>query len=119
MRAWVLHPARDFRLENRTLPSASPGAVVIRVARAGICGSDLHYYGEGGPGAFVPKAPFVLGHEFAGGGGAGGGCGGFVRGRPRCGGPYHHAGAARMPARPFESLLENADVRVREQLPPP
>jgi len=66
MRAWVLHAARDLRLENRTLPSASPGAVVIRVARAGICGSDLHYYGEGRAGAFVPKAPFVLGHEFAG-----------------------------------------------------
>jgi len=39
---------------------------VIRVARAGVCGSDLHYYGEGRAGAFVMKAPFVLGHEFAG-----------------------------------------------------
>jgi len=66
MKAWVLHGPRDLRMENRPSPSASPGSVVIRVTRAGICGSDMHYYAEGRAGAFVMKMPFVLGHEFAG-----------------------------------------------------
>lgn len=66
MKAWVLHAVRDLRLENRQKPAAAAGSVVLRVARAGVCGSDLHYYAEGRAGAFVLKAPFVLGHEFAG-----------------------------------------------------
>ena len=66
MKAWLLHGARDLRLENRPRPSAAENSVVVRVARAGICGSDLHYYQDGRVGDFVPKAPFVLGHEFAG-----------------------------------------------------
>ncbi len=66
MKAWVLHGSRDLRLENRPQPSVSEGAVVIRVARAGVCGSDIHYYQEGRAGNFVLKKPFVLGHEFAG-----------------------------------------------------
>jgi len=39
--------------------------VRLRVRRAGICGSDLHYFEHGSCGAFVPTRPFVLGHEFA------------------------------------------------------
>jgi L-idonate 5-dehydrogenase len=66
MRAWVLHGARDIRLENRQRPTAAESSVVVRVARAGICGSDIHYFQEGRVGSFVLKTPFVLGHEFAG-----------------------------------------------------
>jgi L-idonate 5-dehydrogenase len=39
--------------------------VLLRVRRAGICGSDLHYFEHGACGAFVPTRPFILGHEFA------------------------------------------------------
>src|SRR5208337_1870033 len=39
MKAWVLHGVRDLRREDRPEPVASAGYVVIRVARAGICGS--------------------------------------------------------------------------------
>jgi L-idonate 5-dehydrogenase len=39
--------------------------VRLRVRRAGICGSDLHYFEHGSCGVFVPTRPFVLGHEFA------------------------------------------------------
>lgn len=66
MKAWVLHGARDLRLENRPRPSVVADSVVVRVARAGICGSDIHYYLDGRVGDLVPRMPFVLGHEFAG-----------------------------------------------------
>jgi L-idonate 5-dehydrogenase len=66
MKAWVLHGSRDLRREDRPRPSAAAGFAVVRVARAGICGSDIHYYQHGRIGDFVLKAPFVLGHEFAG-----------------------------------------------------
>jgi len=66
MKAWVLHGPRDLRLEDRTRPSAAEGYVVIRVSRAGICGTDVHYYQEGRNGTFVVRMPFVIGHEFAG-----------------------------------------------------
>lgn len=66
MKAWVLHGARDMRLEDRPQPPVAAHSVLIRVARAGICGSDIHYYQDGRVGDFVLKTPFVLGHEFAG-----------------------------------------------------
>jgi L-idonate 5-dehydrogenase len=43
-----------------------PDQVIIRVRRAGICGSDLHYFTHGSCGAFVPTRPFILGHELIG-----------------------------------------------------
>lgn len=48
------------------IPVPMEGQVLIRVRRAGICGSDIHYFTHGRVGRFVPKRPFVLGHEFAG-----------------------------------------------------
>jgi L-idonate 5-dehydrogenase len=47
-------------------PEPGPGEVLVRVQRAGICGSDLHYYSHGRCGNFVPTRPFILGHEFSG-----------------------------------------------------
>ena len=66
MRAFLLHGAKDLRLVDLPQPLAGPGEVVIAMRRAGICGSDMHYYSHGQIGSFVPKRPFVLGHEFAG-----------------------------------------------------
>jgi threonine dehydrogenase-like Zn-dependent dehydrogenase len=66
MRAYRFHGERDLRAEDLERPKALPGQVVLRVRRAGICGSDIHYYSHGRIGAFVPKRPFILGHEFAG-----------------------------------------------------
>src|SRR5512143_926691 len=59
----VLYGAKDLRLEQRAVPELRPGQVLIRVRRAGICGSDLHYYANGYCAAFVPTRPFILGHE--------------------------------------------------------
>jgi L-idonate 5-dehydrogenase len=40
--------------------------VLLRVNRAGICGSDLHYFEHGYCGSFTPSRPFILGHELVG-----------------------------------------------------
>ncbi|HUX11648.1 MAG TPA: L-idonate 5-dehydrogenase [Spirochaetia bacterium] len=67
MNAFVLHGAKDMRLETgRTRPRIGDKDVLIRITRVGICGSDIHYYQEGYIGRFIPKAPFALGHEFSG-----------------------------------------------------
>ncbi len=66
MRALVLHAARDLRLEQRPEPVPGPGEVLVRIARGGICGTDLHYFQDGGFGTIRVKAPIVLGHEVAG-----------------------------------------------------
>src|SRR5262245_39538098 len=66
MLAAVLHGAKDLRMESRRVPSPGPGEVLIRVRRAGICGSDMHYFEHGRCGSFVPDRPFILGHELVG-----------------------------------------------------
>jgi L-idonate 5-dehydrogenase len=64
MNAAVLHGPKMIKLEAMPLPKLNPGMVLLRVRRAGICGSDLHYYEHGYCAAFVPTRPFILGHEF-------------------------------------------------------
>ncbi|MCC4722998.1 2,3-butanediol dehydrogenase [Salinicoccus sp. RF5] len=74
MRAAVFHDAKDIRVEDVETPEVSEGKVKVKVAWAGICGSDLHEY-NAGP-IFIPsgeespmtgrKAPLTMGHEFSG-----------------------------------------------------
>ena len=67
MRAVVIHAAHDLRIDEMESPGApGPGEVGVRVGAGGICGSDLHYYHDGGFGAVRVRQPMVLGHEFAG-----------------------------------------------------
>jgi threonine dehydrogenase-like Zn-dependent dehydrogenase len=66
MLAFVLHGPEDMRAADLPRPEPGEGQVLLRVRRAGICGSDIHYFTHGQIGRFVPKRPFVLGHEFAG-----------------------------------------------------
>ncbi len=66
MKALVIHAARDLRIENREAAEAGPGEVQIRLAVGGVCGSDLHYYYDGGFGPVRLKEPMVLGHEVSG-----------------------------------------------------
>src|ERR671917_518985 len=66
MRAAVLRGVGDVTVEERPVPEAGPGEVVVRVASVGVCGSDTHYYEHGRIGRFVVESPLVLGHEAAG-----------------------------------------------------
>jgi L-iditol 2-dehydrogenase len=54
------------RLESRKTPmppDPGPGEVLVRLHKVGICGSDLHWYLEGGVGHNRARYPMVLGHE--------------------------------------------------------
>jgi L-iditol 2-dehydrogenase len=66
MRAAVLRGVGDVVVEERPVPEAGPGEVLVRVASVGVCGSDTHYYEHGRIGQFVVESPLVLGHEAAG-----------------------------------------------------
>jgi (R,R)-butanediol dehydrogenase/meso-butanediol dehydrogenase/diacetyl reductase len=64
MKAAVFHALRQpLSVEDVAEPRPGEGELVIRVARCGICGSDLHMTEEP---AFGVQPGAVLGHEFAG-----------------------------------------------------
>lgn len=64
MHAIVCHASKDLRVEPQTEPQAlTPDQLRVRIARGGICGSDLHYYQHGGFGTVRLREPMVLGHE--------------------------------------------------------
>jgi L-iditol 2-dehydrogenase len=62
-----LHGAGDIRLHTEERPSpAGAEARLVEVTSIGVCGSDLHWFAEGGIGDAVLARPLVLGHEMAG-----------------------------------------------------
>ena len=61
-----LYGERDLRVETEELPPLGPGEVLLRMAAGGICGSDLHYYQDGGFGPVRVREPIIAGHEAAG-----------------------------------------------------
>ncbi|HXP96045.1 MAG TPA: alcohol dehydrogenase catalytic domain-containing protein [Telmatospirillum sp.] len=66
MKALVIHPPHDLRVEEVETGSLGPSQLRVRITAAGICGSDLHYYLHGGFGTVRVKEPMILGHEVAG-----------------------------------------------------
>jgi L-iditol 2-dehydrogenase len=60
-----LHGTGDLRVEDEPIGEPREGDILLRVTAVGLCGSDLHWYAEGGIGDAVLTAPLVLGHEFA------------------------------------------------------
>jgi L-idonate 5-dehydrogenase len=66
MDAFVYYGKNEIRREARPRPAVGADSILVRVARAGICGSDMHYYQDGRVGNFIPQMPFVLGHEISG-----------------------------------------------------
>ncbi|MDO8431230.1 MAG: alcohol dehydrogenase catalytic domain-containing protein [Candidatus Binatus sp.] len=63
MKGTVFHGPRDVRVERFEDPSLkTPEDAIVRITRAAICGSDLHFY----HGAFPIEPGFVLGHEGVG-----------------------------------------------------
>jgi L-iditol 2-dehydrogenase len=61
-----LHARGDLQLHEEDPPVAGPGETLVRVTDVGICGSDLHWFGEGGIGDAQLTRPLVLGHEIGG-----------------------------------------------------
>jgi L-iditol 2-dehydrogenase len=66
MKVVRLHAPNDLRMHDEPVPAPAPGELLIHVQAVGICGSDLHWFGEAGIGDAKLSKPLVLGHEFAG-----------------------------------------------------
>src|SRR5215467_2838729 len=66
MRAGRLYAPGDVRLGYEPIPEPQPWESLVRVTAVGLCGSDLHWFGEGQIGDASLGRPLVLGHEFAG-----------------------------------------------------
>jgi len=66
MKVIRLHAPGDLRTHDEPRPELQPGEALVRVGAVGICGSDLHWFGEAGIGDARLQKPLVLGHEFAG-----------------------------------------------------
>lgn len=61
-----LHGQQDLRVETLEDPVAGPGEVVVAIGAGGICGSDIHYFADGGIGTIRVREPIIIGHEAAG-----------------------------------------------------
>jgi 2-desacetyl-2-hydroxyethyl bacteriochlorophyllide A dehydrogenase len=63
MRALLCPRPGELALVERAKPEATPGAALVRIRRAGVCGTDLHIF-EGTQPYFA--YPRVIGHELSG-----------------------------------------------------
>ncbi len=66
MKALRLHGRGDLRLHDEPEPEPADGEALVRVTAVGLCGSDRHWFLEGGIGDAVVTQPLVPGHEFVG-----------------------------------------------------
>ena len=66
MKAIVIHAPGDLRIDDFPEQDPGPDQVVVRISKGGICGSDLHYFRNGGFGAVRIREPMALGHEVSG-----------------------------------------------------
>ncbi len=61
-----LYGKRDLKVETLDYSEPQKGEVLLRMASGGICGSDLHYYQDGGFGPVQVREPIISGHEASG-----------------------------------------------------
>lgn len=61
-----LHGQSDLRIETLPEPELGVDEVLVAIGAGGVCGSDLHYWQEGGFGPIRVREPIILGHEAAG-----------------------------------------------------
>lgn len=58
---------QDLRIETQDVGTPVAGEVRLAIGSGGICGSDLHYYFDGGIGSAIRvKEPIIFGHEVSG-----------------------------------------------------
>ncbi len=63
--AVFLGPGKPFEIRELPLPRLEPGAILIRVTLANICGSDLHFWRGDAP-VTLPADGWIFGHEMTG-----------------------------------------------------
>jgi L-iditol 2-dehydrogenase len=61
-----LHGVGSVEIHDEPEPKPAAGESLVRVASVGLCGSDLHRFGEGVLGMEALSRPLILGHEFSG-----------------------------------------------------
>lgn len=61
-----LHGQNDLRVETVEEPVVGKGEVMVAIGAGGICGSDMHYFTDGGIGTIRVREPIIIGHEAAG-----------------------------------------------------
>ncbi len=66
MKAARLLAPGQVQVVEEPMPELGPGDSLVRVGAVGLCGSDLHWFGQGAIGDAVLSRPLVLGHEFGG-----------------------------------------------------
>ncbi len=64
MKALRIHGIHDLRLGEEPVPQPKDGEALLRVTAVGVCGSDVHWFTEGGIGGTYLEEPLILGHEF-------------------------------------------------------
>jgi L-iditol 2-dehydrogenase len=57
---------QKIEIFEEELPKLEKGQLLVAMKSVGICGSDMHYFKEGGLGSFKNPLPMHLGHEPAG-----------------------------------------------------
>jgi L-iditol 2-dehydrogenase len=57
---------KKIKIFEEELPELKDGEILVKIKAVGICGSDMHYFLEGGLGSFKQELPMDLGHEPAG-----------------------------------------------------
>ncbi|CUH69992.1 L-idonate 5-dehydrogenase [Thalassovita autumnalis] len=55
-----------LEIQTQMLEGPDDSSVVVEMKRGGICGTDLHYYQDGGIGTIRVSEPIILGHEISG-----------------------------------------------------
>lgn len=66
MKVVRLRGVGEVDLVEEAQPAPGPGESLVRVSAVGLCGSDLHWFSQGGIGDALLSRPLVLGHEFGG-----------------------------------------------------
>lgn len=115
MKAYRIHGWHsNARLEEVSVPEPGPGEVLIRIAGAGACHSDLHVMHEWSPDVVPQLAgwqfPFTLGHE-NGGWIEGGDVGAFDVGTAVVVAPTWNCGQCRSCRRGATNYCDNPDPR--------
>lgn len=64
-KALFIHGAGDIQVSDFQPPEPLQNETMVDVAAVGVCGSDLHYYKDGGIGSAKISTPFIPGHEFS------------------------------------------------------